>query len=175
MESLCSPIPNHENPSPPSCSSPNLQGAIVLQSVNTWYAKGISLSSLAPPPAFGKLHVICCHSVAKPGPTLWDPMAQSAPGFPVLHYLPELAQTHVHQVDDAIHSSHPLSPPSPPALNLSQHQGLFQWLGSSHQMAKVMSLLFNMLSRCAIAFQGVGIFSFHGCSHHLQWFGGPRK
>ena len=53
-------------------------------------------------------------------------MDYSAPGFPVLHYLPELAQTDVHQVNDAIQSSHPLLPPSPPALNLSQHQGLFQ-------------------------------------------------
>ena len=50
----------------------------------------------------------------------------SMPGFPVLHYLPELAQTHVHWVGDAIQPSHPLSPPSPPAFNLSQHQGLFQ-------------------------------------------------
>ena len=59
------------------------------------------------------------------------------PGFPVLHSLPESAQTHVHWVGDAIQPSHPLSSPSPPALNLSQHQGLFQWVGSSHEVAKV--------------------------------------
>ena len=52
----------------------------------------------------------------------------SVPGFPVLRYLPEFAQTHVHRVIDAIQPSHPLSPPSPPALSLSQHQGLFQLL-----------------------------------------------
>ena len=62
----------------------------------------------------------------------------SMPGFPVHHWLPELAQTHVHWVGDAIQPSHPLSSPSPPAFNLSQHQGLFQWVGSSHQVAKVL-------------------------------------
>ena len=62
------------------------------------------------------------------------------PGFPVIHHLPELAQTHIHQVGDAIQPSHPLSPPSPPALNLSQHQGLFQGVSSSNQMAKVLEL-----------------------------------
>ena len=59
-------------------------------------------------------------------PTLWDPMDCSTPGLPVHHQLPELAQTQVHLVGDAIHSSHPLLSPSPPAFNLSQHQGLFQ-------------------------------------------------
>ena len=62
----------------------------------------------------------------------------STPGFPVEHQLPELAQTHVHGVGDAIQSSHPLSSPSPPAFNLFQHQGLFQWVCSSHQVAKVL-------------------------------------
>ena len=59
-------------------------------------------------------------------PTLSDPMDCSTPGFPVHHQLLELPQTHVHQVGDAIQPSHPLSPPSPPAFNLSQYQGLFQ-------------------------------------------------
>ena len=58
------------------------------------------------------------------------------PGFPVLRYSPEFAQTHVHGVDDAIQLSHPLSHPSPPAFNLSQHQGLFQGVSPSHQVAK---------------------------------------
>ena len=58
--------------------------------------------------------------------TLCDTMDYSTPGFPVHHKFQELAQTHIHQVSDAIHTSHPLSCPSPPALNLSQHQGLFQ-------------------------------------------------
>ena len=70
---------------------------------------------------------------------LWlcDPMDCSTPGFPVHHQLPELAQTHVHWVSDAIQPSHPLSSPFPPALNLSQDQGLFQWVSSSHHVAKV--------------------------------------
>ena len=59
-------------------------------------------------------------------------MDSSTPGFPILHCLLEFAQTHVHLVDDSIQPSHPLSPPSP-ALNLSQHQGLFQRVGSLHQ------------------------------------------
>ena len=67
-----------------------------------------------------------------------DPMDCSTPGFPVHHQLPELAHTHVHQVSDAIQPSHPLSSPSPPAFNLSQHQCLFQWVSSSHQVAKVL-------------------------------------
>ena len=63
-----------------------------------------------------------------------------APGFPVLHCLPELTQTHVHWVNDAIQPSHPLSSPSPPALSLTQHQGLFQWVRSLHQVAKLLKL-----------------------------------
>ena len=76
----------------------------------------------------------CCRSVSKSCPTLWDPVDCSTPGFLVLHYLPELVQTHVHWVDDAIQPSHPLSSPSPPAFNLSQRQGLFQWVSSWHQV-----------------------------------------
>ena len=83
-------------------------------------------------------HNVCCCSVAQSCLTLWDAMDCSTPGFPVLHYLQEFAQTHVHWVSDAIQPSYPLSPPSPPALNLFPHQGLFQWLGSSHQGAKVL-------------------------------------
>ena len=68
--------------------------------------------------------------------TLCDPMDCSTPDFPVHHQLPELAQIHVHQVGDAIQPSYPLSSPSPPAFSLSQHQGLFQWVSSLHQVAK---------------------------------------
>ena len=67
-------------------------------------------------------------------------MDWSTPGFPVFHHLLEFAQTHVHWVSDAIQPSHPLSSPSPAAFNLSQHQGLFQWVSSSHQVAKVLEL-----------------------------------
>ena len=65
-------------------------------------------------------------SVTQSCPTLCDPMNCSTPGLPVHHQLPEFTQTHVHRVGDAIQPSHPLSSPSPPALNLSQHQGLFK-------------------------------------------------
>ena len=71
-------------------------------------------------------------------------MGCSMPGFAILYYLLDFAWTHVHWVRDAIHPSHPLSPPSPPALNLSQHQGLFQWVGSSHRMAKYWSFSFSI-------------------------------
>ena len=67
----------------------------------------------------------CC-SATQSYPTLCNPMAFSMPGFPILHYLPEFAQTHVHWVGDATQPSHPLPPPSLPALHLSQHQSLFQ-------------------------------------------------
>ena len=83
---------------------------------------------------------ICfCCSVSKSCPTLGDPMNRSTSGFPVLHCLPELAQTHAHWVSEAIQPSHPLLPPSP-AHTLSQHQGLFQWVASSHQVSKVLAL-----------------------------------
>ena len=72
----------------------------------------------------------CC-SVADSCLTLCDPMDFHMPDFPVLYCVPEFAQTHVHWVSDAIQSFHPLSSPSPPALNLSQYQGLFQWVSSS--------------------------------------------
>ena len=77
-------------------------------------------------------------SVAQLCPTLCDPMNCTTPGLPVHHKLPEFTRTHVHRVSDAIQASHPLSSPSPPAPNPSQHQSLFQWVNSSHQVAKVL-------------------------------------
>ena len=77
-------------------------------------------------------------SVAQSCLTLCDPMDCSMPGLPVHHQLPEFTQTHVHWAGDAIQPSHPLSSPSPPAPNPSQHQGLFQWVSSSHEVAKVL-------------------------------------
>ena len=73
-------------------------------------------------------------------PTLCDPIDWSMPGFPVRHQLPELAQTRVHQVGDAIQPSCPLLSPSPPAFSLSQHRGLFQWVSSLHQVADALEL-----------------------------------
>ena len=89
-----------------------------------------------------KIHELycCCCSVTKSCLTLCDPVDHSIPDFPVLHYFPELTQAHVHWVGDAIQPSHPLSSPSPPALNISQHQALFQWVGFSHQVGKVLEL-----------------------------------
>ena len=77
-------------------------------------------------------------SVAQSCPTLCDPMNRSMPGLPVHHQLPEFTQTHVHRGSDAIQPSHPLSSPSPPAPNPSQHQSLFQWVNSLHEGAKVL-------------------------------------
>ena len=81
----------------------------------------------------------CCYSVCKSCLTLCDPMDFDMPGFPVLHHLLQFAQTHVHWVGDAIQPSHLLLLPSPPALSLSQHQGLFQWVSSLHEVAKILA------------------------------------
>ena len=83
-------------------------------------------------------------SVTQSCPTLCNPMNHRMPGLPVHHQLPESIQTHVHRVDDAIQPSHPLSSPSPSALNLSQHQGLFQ-VSSLHQVAKVLEFQSDLL------------------------------
>ena len=77
-------------------------------------------------------------SVTQSCPTLCDPMNHSMPGLPVHHQLPEFTETHVHRVGDAIQPFHPLSSPSPPAPNPCQHQSLFQWVNSSHEVAKVL-------------------------------------
>ena len=83
---------------------------------------------------------ICCHSAAQSCLTLCDRTDCSMPGFPVLHYCPEFAQTHVPWVSDAIQPSHLLSFLYPPAFNFSQHQGLFQWVSSLHEVAKALEL-----------------------------------
>ena len=83
-------------------------------------------------------------SVAQSCPTLCDSMNRSMPGLPVHHQLPEFTQTYVHRVSDAIQPSHPLTSPSPPAPNPSQHQSLFQWVNSLHQVAKVLEFQFSI-------------------------------
>ena len=80
----------------------------------------------------------CCCSVPQSCLTLCHPIDYSTPGFPVLHHLPEFVQTHVHWGHDPIQPSQPLSSPSSPALNLSQHQGLFHWVSFLHQVAKIL-------------------------------------
>ena len=83
------------------------------------------------------LYFVQLNSVAQSCVTLCNPMDCSTPGLPVYHQLPEFTQTHVHWVSDAVQPSHPLSSPSP-AFNLSQHLGLFKWVSSSHQVAKIL-------------------------------------
>ena len=100
-------------------------------------------------------------SLAKLCSPLWGLMNYSMPGFPVLHYLPEVAQTHVHWVGDAIQPSYPLFPPSSPALNLSQHQGLFQWVSSWHQVARLLEHQYQHQS-----FQWI----FRVISFRIDWF-----
>ena len=88
---------------------------------NTWFSPLVQFSSLT-----------------QSCPTLCDSMNCSMPGLTVHHQLPEFSQTHVHWVSDAIQPSNPLLSPSPPVFNLSRHQGLFKWVNSSHQVAKVL-------------------------------------
>ena len=85
------------------------------------------------------LSAFCVLGVSVASGSLW-PHGRSTPGFPILHCHPRFAQTFVPWVSDAIWLSYPLLPPSPPAFNLSQHQGLFQWVGSSHQVTKELEL-----------------------------------
>ena len=91
----------------------------------------------------------CC-SVAQSYPTLCGPMDWSISGFPVLQYLPEFAQTHVHWLNDAIQPSHPVSPPSTPALNLSQHPGLFQWVVLPIRWSKDWSFSISPSNECEV-------------------------
>ena len=91
-----------------------------------------------PLPTSSAVVALSVSSITHLCPTLCDPMGCSTPSLPVHHQLPESMQTHAHWVGDAIQLSHPLSFPSPPAFNLSQHQGLFKWVSSLHQVAKVL-------------------------------------
>ena len=85
-----------------------------------------------------QMFIVQFSSVADSCPTLWDPMDCSAPGLPVHQQLPEFTRTHVYWVGDAIQPSYPLSSPSPPTFSLSQDQGLFKWVSSSHHVAKLL-------------------------------------
>ena len=114
----------------PEIKFPTFIGSQRKQENSRKTSTSTSLTTLTP--------LIMFSSVTQSCPTLCDPMNHSTPGFPIHHQLPESNQTHVHWVGDDIQPSHPLSSPSPPALNLSQHQGLFKWVSSSHQGAKVL-------------------------------------
>ena len=111
-----------------------LTGLISLQSKGLWR---VFSSTIVQKHQFFNVQF---SSIAQSCLTLCNPTDCSMPGLPVHHQLPELAQTHVHRVGDAIQPSHPLSSPSPPALNLSRYQGLSQWVSSSHQVAKELEL-----------------------------------
>ena len=141
LEWLPSPSPMHE--------SEKWKWSRSVMSNSSW-PLGLQPTRLLPPWDFpGKSTGVGCHcllqttafqsrSVAQSCLTLCDPMNRSTPGLPVYHQRPEFTQTHVHQVSDAIQSSHPLSSASLPAPNPSQHQSLFQWVNSLHEVAKVL-------------------------------------
>ena len=118
-----------ELPTFPSPFPPKLSYMDIFVSLKVWIQKWVNeVTELLTETQFS--------SVTRSCPALCNPVDCSTLGFPVLHQLPELTQTHVHGVGDAIQPSHPLSSPSPPSFNLSQHQGLFKWVSSSHQVAK---------------------------------------
>ena len=107
----------------------NICKSNVILHINTLKDKNHMIISIDAEKAFDKIQhpfMIQFSSVAQSCLTLCDPMNRSTPGLPVHHQLPEFTQTHVHRVSDAIQPSHPLSSPSPPAPNPSQHQSLFQ-------------------------------------------------
>ena len=90
--------------------------------------------------------VCFCCSITQLCPTLCNPMDCSMPGLPVPNHCPKFAQVHVHCISEAIQTSHPLMPSSPSALNPSQHQGLFYWVGCSNQMTKILELQLQLQS-----------------------------
>ena len=126
----------------------------ILQSLNSnlhifsreSYLKSTEICTSSPHPSSYLSHLSALStfsqfsSVVQSCLTLCDPMDCSTPGLPVHHQLPEFTQTHVHWVGDTIQPSYPLTSPSPPAFNLSQRQGLFKWVSSLHQVAKVLEL-----------------------------------
>ena len=112
------------------------QRSLVLKTPHVWDAFFFySVTRLAIMSMTGLELSVQFSSVTQSCPTLCNPMNCS---LPVYYQLPEFTQTHAHWVSDAIQPSHPLSSPSPPTFNLSQHQGLFQWVSSLHQVAKVL-------------------------------------
>ena len=119
----------------PYCSTPDFPVPTWIWHSNLYLRPSPFLS---PPDCYIQLPSLYCCSVTQSCPTLCDPMNHSTPGLPVHHQLRDFTQTHVHRVSDAIQPSHPLSSPSPPAPNPSQHQSLFQCVNSSHEVAKVL-------------------------------------
>ena len=111
------------------CSFTGRKGPHKVASIMTYHTQGLPwVSNQQASPL-----IIMTVQFSQSYPTPWDPMDCSTPGLLVHHQLPEFTHTHIHWVGDAIQPSHPLSSPSPSAFNLSQHQGLFIWVSSSHQ------------------------------------------
>ena len=139
-------------------------------------------SSLAPVPTLGNhwfnfCPYCCCYSDAELCLTHWDPMDCSILGFPVLHSLPEFAQTQVHWVNDTIQPSHPLSSPSPPARNLSQPQGLFQWvsslcicISSSNEYSGLISFMTDWFDLFAIQGTLKSLLQHHSLKASILWW-----
>ena len=134
---LTSPIPAPVLPS----LSPLCSHMCCAVDVYSFFCPGRQGSWTSVPPEAVRSFLLYCYScsVAQSRPALCGPMDCSMPGLPVSHHLPKSAQVHVHCIGDAFQPSHPLTHSSP-ALSLSQHQGLFQSAGSSHQMTKILEL-----------------------------------
>ena len=120
----------------------SLQGTLSMGILQARTLEWVALPSSRVLPKFSSVQF---SSVAQSCLTLCNPMNCSMPGFPVHHLLPEFTQTHVHPVGDVIQPSHPLSSPSPPAPNSSQHQGLFQWVNSSMRWPRYWSFSFSII------------------------------
>ena len=153
----------------PPCPSPVSK---FTQTHVRWVSDAIQpsrpLSSPSPPAFSHSQHPFSSvqfSSVMQSCPTLCNPMNHSTPGLPVHHQPPESTQTHVHWVSDGIQPSHPRLSPSPPALNPSQHQRLFKWVSSSHQVAKVLEFQlqyqsFQWIFRIDLLYNGLGGFPY---------------
>ena len=137
----------------PGSSFSGVSGLVLPVDIYIWFSPNILLWKVPKMKRSWKSFVANTHkhtasvqfsSVTHSCPTLCDPSNYSMPGLSVHHQLPEPTQTHVHWVGDAIQPSHPLSSPSLPTFNLSQHQGLFQWVSSLHQVAKVLEFSFSI-------------------------------
>ena len=139
------------NCSPPGCCVHDISEARILEWVAIFLLQGHNpgikplspalagrFITTEPPGKPWNFQSVQFSSVTQSCPTLCDPMNRSTPGLPVHHQFSEFTETHIHRVGDAIQPSHPLLSPSPPAPNPSQHQSLFQWVNSSHEVAKVL-------------------------------------
>ena len=136
----CSIIPSKEHPGVISFRMDWLDLLAIQGTLKSLLQHHSSKASILWRSAFFTVSSVQFSSVTQLCPTLCDPMNCSTPGLPVHHQLPEFTQIHIHRVSDAIQTSHPLSSPSPPAPNPSQHQSLLQCVNTSHEVARVLEL-----------------------------------